>query len=91
MAMLGKEPKVGLAFGKNCTIRLDGLVETLVRNNGRWRLTPIGTVQGLRDDMRRLADHCKLTDKDREAMFAELSKWILKDERATSTGELRVH
>ncbi len=87
MAILAKVPKVGMAVGKTAEIRLDGLVETEVRKNGKWGKTVIGDIVAVRDNFRRLADHCKLNDADRNALFDELRKWIYKDHRATSTGE----
>lgn len=47
-------------------------------------LVAIGTLEAVRDNLRRLADHCKLNDKDREALFEELRKWVRRDHRAVS-------
>ena len=44
-----------------------------------------GTVIEVRDEMRRLADFCKLSDADRIAFFAEFGKWIERDERANQS------
>ena len=44
----------------------------------------IGSIIAVRDSMRRLADHCKLTDPQREDLFAELRRWVKRDYRATS-------
>ena len=85
MAILAKVPKNGMAFGETCDIRLDGVVMTPVRQLGTWgHPTGIGTVESVRDNLRRLADHCKLSDADREALFVELRKWIRRDWRAKS-------
>ena len=95
MAMLAKRPKVGPALGMTCDILLDAScnhgngcickVVTPVRRNGVWgRPEVLGTVISVRDNLRTLADHCKLSDPDREALFAELHKWIRKDHRARS-------
>ena len=85
MAMLAKNPGSGPAFGLTCDIRLDGKVITPVRRNGVWgRPEIIGTVESVRDNIRRLADHCKLNDSDREALFTELKKWVRRDFRAKS-------
>lgn len=43
-----------------------------------------GTVTEVRDELRRLADHLKLIDADRTAMFEEFRKWIESDARASS-------
>ena len=85
MAMLGQQPKKGIAFGETCNIRLDGLIETKMRKNGTWYPpTVVGTVEAVRDNVRRLCDHCRLSDGEREAVFVELRKWIGRDHRATS-------
>lgn len=86
LAMFAKIPKNGPAFGATCDIRLDGRVITPVRRNGVWgRPEVIGTVESVRDNIRLLADHCKLGDRDREALFEELRKWVRRDHRARST------
>lgn len=85
MAMLAKVPKHGMAFGETADIRIDGMVETLFRDRGQWRPpTIIGSIIDVRDNMRRLCDHCKLSDNDRESVFTELRKWIKRDHRAKS-------
>lgn len=85
MAMLAKRPRQGIAFGETCDITLEGFVETMFTHPGKvpfWGR--VGTIQDVRDNVRRLADHCKLSDADREACFAELRKWVRKDYRAKS-------
>lgn len=47
-------------------------------------LVAIGTLEAVRDNLRRLADHCKLNDNDRGALFEELRKWVRRDHRAVS-------
>ena len=85
MAMLAKQPKNGPAFGLNCDILLDGRVVSPVRRYGKWGAAEvIGTVESVRDNLRRLADHCKLPDAERVALFTEMQKWIRKDYRAKS-------
>lgn len=85
-AMLGKTGKQGMAFGSTADIAADGQVMTMFRStDGTWRgPIPIGSIGSVRDNLRRLADHCKLDDPDREALFEELRKWIRRDYRATS-------
>ena len=84
-AILGKEPKSGIAFGATCDITVDGYVESQIRMDGFWRApVRIGTVEDVRDNLRRLSDHCKLSDAERENLFSELRKWIRKDGRARS-------
>lgn len=85
MAMLAKEPRIGPALGQTCEILPDGRVITPVRRNNVWgKPEVIGTTITVRDNLRELADHCKLPDGDRAAMFAELQKWISRDHRAQS-------
>jgi hypothetical protein len=84
-AMFGCNPKNGPAFGLTCDILLDGKVVTPVRRNGVWgKPEALGTVESVRDNIRVLADHCKLNDSDREALFDELRKWVRRDFRAKS-------
>ncbi len=85
LAMLAKQPKNGPAFGKTCEILLDGRVVAPVRRYGVWgQPETIGTVQSVRDSLRGLADHCKFSDADREALFEELRRWVFRDYRAKS-------
>jgi len=88
MAILGQRSKLGPAFGLNCDINMHGVIITDVRGpDGKWNWRrAIGTVEAVRDNIRRLADHCKLNDEDRTAMFEELRKWVRKDERALAQG-----
>ncbi len=86
MAMLAKQPSKANAYGQTCDIWPDGRVATKIRRNGIWssHAEPIGTVISVRDNLRWLCDHCKLSDADRVAFFAEFQKWIRKDYRAKS-------
>lgn len=54
------------------------------------RKVRLGQVNHIRDGLRRLADHCKLDDADRQAMFDAFSGWIAKDERANDPHKQRV-
>lgn len=91
MAMLARTPRKGPALGQWCNITAEGQVETQIRNFGGWQSPrPIGDLISVRDNLRRLADHCKLPDVEREALFEEFRKWVRKDYRATS-GEPIVH
>ncbi len=77
--------KTGPALGLTSDILTDGRVVTPVRRYGMWG-TPesIGTTISVRDNLRMLADHCKLSDADRNAMFETFGKWISRDYRARS-------
>ena len=66
-------------------IALDGRVLAMVNEGLGWRLECIyDNVQAFTDVFRGLADAIELSDDEREAMFAELRKFVFKDERATS-------
>jgi hypothetical protein len=85
MAMFAKVPQNGPAYGQTCDILPNGIVITPHRVAGKWtEQRPIGSLIAVRDSMRRLADHCKLPDKERDALFEELRKWVRKDYRAVS-------
>jgi|SRR5665213_455992 len=83
MALLAQKPKRGFAFGKTCEISATGQVWSMTRvKDGVWKNVQIGTVEAVRDNLRRLADHCKLNDDDRAALFDALRKWVKRDLRA---------
>lgn len=92
-AVLGKITYTGMAHGLQAEIDKDGVVRTLVRDSrGHWHADmPVGTIVGVRDEFRRLADHCRLADDEREALFEELRKWIAKDHRAQSFLDVKRH
>ncbi len=92
-AMLGSNFKVGPAYGMTAEIDADGIVRTTVHAEDTtvWPNMPIGSIQAVRDEMRRLADHCKLSDEEREAFFDQLRKWIAKDARAISGLDVKAH
>lgn len=84
-AVLGKITKTGPAYGDWCQIDADGNVWAPLRVNGFWNeLAPLGHITAVRDNFRRLADHCKFSDAAREALFEELRKWVRRDARAQS-------
>ena len=84
-AILGKLPKSGPAFGPTFEIMTDEKITGIVRREGHWgRPEVIGTVITVRDNLRRLADHCKFSDADRTALFTEFQKCIKRDLRARS-------
>lgn len=86
MAVLARAPRLADAYGETADIWPDGRVATMVRRRGVWGDKPevIGTIVAVRDNVRRLADHCKLSDRERLELFAELGKWIRRDFRAQS-------
>lgn len=52
--------------------------------------TQLGKVDHVRDALRRLADHCKLSDGDRNKAFEALANWIKHDDRANDPRGERV-
>ena len=92
-AVLGKWMRQGMAHGRTAVIAPDGMVRTAVRDqHGRWwKNMPVGGIIALRDEFRRLADHCRLADAERNALFEELRKWIAEDQRSESGLDIRAH
>jgi hypothetical protein len=78
-------------FGKVAVINKDGMVITNMqdKHGGIHPKHSLGDVQAVIDSFRGLADHLKLNDDERKAMFAELNKWFVHDERANATKEER--
>ena len=87
-AVLGRNTKTGVALALKATIGVDAVVRADMRKPlqrggyGIIRMQPIGHVRAVRDEFRRLADHCKLSDNERRAMFDDVKKWAGRDERA---------
>ena len=71
-------------FGSTAVILKDGTVMSNFQNKAgnMFANQAICTVQEMVDSFRGLADHLKLNDIDRLAMFEELRKWIREDKRA---------
>lgn len=92
-AVIGKNMKHGMAYVSYATIDKAGIMRASVRaiDGSVHAAMPIGTVQAVRDEFRRLADHCRLSDSEREALFEELRKWVTRDERAESGLDIRRH
>jgi hypothetical protein len=92
-AVLGRNMKRGLRYGLTAVIDRDGIVRASVQGHDgeTYARMPIGSIISLRDSFRRLADHCRLPDHEREALFEELRKWIITDERAQSGLDIRAH
>lgn len=95
-AVLGKQMARGPKLSLQATVSSDGSVFAglkhdeqvisychpiaLTMKDGQW-----GTKQGvhiLRDEFRRMADHCRLNDAERLELFGELRKWLGKDLRS---------
>lgn len=89
ICMLGYMPKNPPRMRGLAVITSDGrvLVDCQLAGQAQFFATDIGSVEEVRDNMRGLADHLKLSDADRVEMFDELRKWFARDFRATSTLE----
>lgn len=86
LAMLARVPRYSSfpRFSGLATVTSDGFVMcNFYDKAGVFRPGAfVCDVEDLRDNFRGLADHLKLNDADRNAMFAELLKWIARDYRA---------
>jgi hypothetical protein len=80
-AVMGFKPVLPIVLGLAAVIRHDGIVLAVAYNGADKREMPLGHIHALRDEFRRLADHCKLNDDERTALFTELKKWVGKDLR----------
>lgn len=82
LAALGKRPPSGRQmFSRSAVITKSGkVVANYCDKNGVvHRAQVVCTVQELRDNFRGLADHLKLSDKDREELFSIVRGWISHD------------
>ncbi len=89
-SMLGQNSRKGICFNYiGCDISEGGMCWVQARHGqvGAWRWTRLGDIKAVRDNVRKLADHCHLNDAERNELFDHLKRWIRKDARATSTGE----
>ena len=87
IAMLGRLPLHPPRIRGLAVIMENGIVvaDMELRNGKGYLATPLGDVVELRDNMRGLADHLKLSDAERIEMFNELRMWLATDLRATKT------
>lgn len=86
-AVFGMNSARGAALGLEATIRPDGIVTAKLRGRRGGIMSEhhvLGSIIALRDEFRRLADHCKLNDGERMVLFEELRKWCGKDLRSRS-------
>lgn len=92
LAVIGKRPKNPPMFStQGCIITKSGLVVThfQTKDGTTYRNHAVCTVEDLNENFRGLADALKLPDAQRNEMFDALRKWIIRDERATSTSEFQ--
>jgi|CXWL01.1.fsa_nt_gi hypothetical protein len=88
LAVLGRPAKHPPQFGSSATITSDGFVMAdFVGRDGRGHMgARVCGADELRDNFRGLADHLKLDDANREAMFKAVRQWIAVDYRANKEG-----
>ena len=86
LAILNVEPNKRPFFRGLGTIDKDGVVWAMLYAKSMImpRLTPLGTVQQVMDELRALADHAKMDEREAEEFFTEVRKWIVRDQRAKS-------
>lgn len=88
LGIIGKTPQnppfLMLRPGLVITEDGDVLCDWIGSANAPIVATCLGDITEVRDNLRRLADHLKLSDPDRIAMFEALQRWVYKDFRATS-------
>ena len=87
LAILGHIPPRGPYYRGLAEISRDGVVwaKLYSRNVLIGRKVPIATITDFTDELRRLADLCKMDDREVADLFEEAKKWIERDHRATST------
>ena len=86
-AMLGRFKNPPCWHPNGIKIDLQGVVRALYKASvdRSWTVTVmLDSVADLVANFRRLADEIKLSDVERYAMFDELRKWVVEDERAKS-------
>lgn len=85
LAQKGSVPR----FDGNATITSDGFVmcDFYGRQGDFHRGAFVGSIGDVVDNFRKLADHCKLNDEDRKAMFLALKNWIAQDYRPVAQRE----
>lgn len=83
-AVLGKQMARGPKLSLQATVASDGMVYAGLKHDEQVLsyAHPLGQVKSLRDEFRRLADHCRLNDADRLELFDQLRKWLGKDLRS---------
>lgn len=84
IAVIGRMPLNPPRIRGNAVILEDGtvLADVELRNGKGFLATNLGSIEELVGNFRGLADHLKLSDKDRVEMFNELRMWCAKDFRA---------
>lgn len=86
IAVLGKSHRIknGSRFDTSASITSDGFVMCGFRQaSGHYHPGAfVGSVRDLVDNFRGLADHLKLSDKDRIELFDKVKAWITVDYRA---------
>lgn len=91
LAMLGLHKHMP-RLSKGCIINKDGSFAAVMFTSKTGR-EPVLLGQGehIMAALNRLADHCKLSDPDRIAMFLALKNWVHHDDRANDPHKERVN
>lgn len=87
LAVLGRKVKPPYIHTGGAKIKPNGNVVVLYKKDDRSPVRPevvYVTVEGLNMAFRGLAEAIKADDAETEAMFSEIRKFIIRDERATS-------
>lgn len=79
-------------LGHYADVNASGVVTSVLTDaSDRLSLAMLGRVTAILAALNRLADHCKLSDDERTALFLAFRNWIAKDQRANDPNGLRVH
>lgn len=83
-------------LSRQASIDASGNVSALLMPDGARdaldaKYARLGRVDHIRDALRRLADHTKLADDERTALFAAFASWIAHDARANDVRKERVN
>lgn len=89
LAIIGHIPNKRPYFKGLANIDGQGVIWALFYARGMHnivpRMVPIGTVQVYNEELHRLADKCKMDDRERNEFFTEAKMWIERDARAKSS------
>lgn len=88
LSVIGRPAKHPPMWGASGEIDIDGIVWSgfTDRHGNSYARCPVGPVELVIDKFKALADACKLTEAEAQAMFAEVRKWISVDHRALIIG-----